>query len=97
MCGLRLNVLVCLEVFAEGPAGGAFQAVALDHEVRQARAGKQGLLRHPGKLELRDPTDQDPYYQGTVAQIRLPLWALEPPPKVGDGNLKKEDEGLERL
>lgn len=55
------------------------------------------LLRHPGKLELRDPAEQDPYSQGTVAQIRLPLWALEPPPKVGDGNLKKEDEGLERL
>ena len=56
-----------------------------------------GLLRHPGKLELRDPKDQDPYSQGTVAQIRLPLWALEPPPKFQNESFKKEGAGLERL
>lgn len=55
------------------------------------------LLRHPGKLELRDPTNQDPFSHGTVAQIRLPLWALEPPPKAGDVQFKKEDEDLEHL
>jgi sensor histidine kinase YesM len=70
-----------------------------DHQSRGTAIIKERLelLRHPGKLELRDPTDQDPYSRGTVAQIRLPLWALEPPPKEGDGDFKKEDAGLERL
>jgi len=70
-----------------------------DHQSRGTAIIKERLelLRHPGKLELRNPTDQDPYSRGTVAQIRLPLWALEPPPKEDDGDFKKEDAGLERL
>ncbi len=70
-----------------------------DHQSRGTAIIKERLelLRHPGKLELRDPTNQDPYSRGTVAQIRLPLWALEPPPKEGYGDFKKEDAGLERL
>ena len=39
------------------------------------------LLRHPGRLELRKPSAQDPFTNGVVAEIQLPLWALEPPPK----------------
>lgn len=50
------------------------------------------LLRHPGRLELRAPTSRDPYTRGVVAAIRLPLWALEPPPKPTEavGSIKTE-------
>jgi sensor histidine kinase YesM len=38
------------------------------------------LLRHPGALNLSMQHPLSPYSQGTSSEIRLPLWALEPPP-----------------
>ena len=45
-----------------------------------------GLLRHPGKFILKSPSQLDPFHEGVIAEITLPLWALEPPAKVFETN-----------
>lgn len=54
-----------------------------------------GLLKHPGKFLLRSPTELDPFKKGAIAEINLPLWALEPPPEIinSNKNTKSPSEG----
>ncbi len=53
-----------------------------DHQSRGTAIIKErlDLLRHSGRLELRQPTQYDVYAKGAVAEITLPFWTLEPSP-----------------